>query len=237
MTMKKRIEYEFTADDVAEYVQSWMDDYPIDFMNLETALRLSAEHLRNEREGIIAFCESRESELAEMESEPTDAQLAEFARVVEGKPAMSRFLPRRPDDVPAPPDGHALVMFGDKSNTSKSFSHDIVRLRDDGIWSNGPCVGLEDDEIYAIRWTASDDIWHRFGLLAPSEGGGWIPHTPGDPMPCDGDMMVEVIQRREMTEGYYKDVQVADCWDWEEEFRFPPNEIIGWRPALAEVRS
>ncbi len=33
--------------------------------------------------------------------------------------------------------------------------------------------------------------WHYFNLLHPSEGGGFQQHTPGDPMPCDGDLIID----------------------------------------------
>jgi hypothetical protein len=63
---------------------------------------------------------------------------------------------------------------------------------------------------------------------APSEGGGWSPHTPGDPMPCEGDMLVDILtvcgplRKRE-----------ASSLRW---YRYHHHtDIIGWRPALAEV--
>lgn len=34
--------------------------------------------------------------------------------------------------------------------------------------------------------------WHLNGLLHPSEGGGFQRHTPGDPMPCDGEVGIDV---------------------------------------------
>ena len=91
------------------------------------------------------------------------------------------------------------------------------------------------DRHYAIRWTAEPDIWHRFGLLAPSEGGGWIPHTPGDPMPCES--RCEVLLKGEINDAQFRyqpgEIRFGGDWTWRK--LGGENNIIGWRPALAEV--
>jgi hypothetical protein len=93
--MKKRIEYEFTADDVADYVRDFLnrETEPLTFGEVETCLDDVRLHLRHDKDGIVPFCEARES------------------RPVKGveQPNLSRFLPVRPDDVPEPPEGYAFA--------------------------------------------------------------------------------------------------------------------------------
>jgi len=151
------------------------------------------------------------------------------------KPALSAILPRRPDDVPAPPDGLDYVGFGCLANYKAQSETEIFRCEFDGCWA-GRSRGDAPDMHYAIRRTAPPDIWHRFGLLAPEEGGGFYPHTPGDPCPCDGDMRVEVVLSGE-SPGYidfsarpgrdWAWVRPGRAWAWGR-----GGDIIGWRPAL-----
>jgi hypothetical protein len=180
--------------------------------------------------GYIQGQNDKENEL-ESESEPTDEGLQALADL--GKSNLPRFLPRRPDDVDAPPDGWVYVGGGSVANESKDNSKWIINTNDELKWIEhyrvqGSCGLLH----YAVRWTAPADIWHRFGLLSPYKGGGWIPHTPGDPLPCNGDISVDCLR--------------ADCETLKN--RHPMSliwskavlagmSIIGWRPSLAEVRS
>lgn len=56
----------------------------------------------------------------------------------------------------------------------------------------------------------------------------WIPHTPGDPMPCEGDTMVRVLLSCEKTNGtYYDGVDSAEIWNWADVGR---RSIAGWHP-------
>jgi len=145
------------------------------------------------------------------------------------KPALSAILPRRPNDVPAPKDGWDYVSVdgsGLHLNDEKASEHIAVYYR--GMWDYENWQGIERN--VAIRRTAPPDIWHRFGLLAPEEGGGFYPHTPGDPMPCDGDMRVEIMLRN----GTYGGDEQADVWDWGE-FK-AHSVIVGWRPALGGAK-
>jgi hypothetical protein len=203
----------------------------VSLVNHEIAsAHLVEEHIEMAyRLGYIQGHNDKENEL-ESESEPTDEGLRALADL--GKSNLSRFLPRRPDDVPAPPDGWVYVGRG----VDKKFvtpSEHIGTLAGSSGWCCGDMArcGNRIYQHYAIRWTAPTDIWHRFGLLAPSEGGGWIPHTPGDAMPCDGKMVVQVLFNLDDKSGLRP---------WEARV-YPWNEgepsIIGWRPALAEVRS
>jgi hypothetical protein len=62
-------------------------------------------------------------------------------------------------------------------------------------------------------------------VQSPDEGGGWIPHTPGDPMPCDANSFVEVL----VSTGHIgPSLQASErLWD-----KGKGSNIIGWRPAL-----
>jgi hypothetical protein len=120
-------------------------------------------------------------------------------------PALARFLPRRPAD--------SLV----------GLDWAIVKTTDNAL------------EHTAIRWDAAPDIWHRFGLLAPSEGGGWIPHRPGDAMPCEG--RCQVLLKGEIDDAQFRhqpgEVVYGTAWCWGADHS--DNNIIGWRPVIAEV--
>ena len=65
-------------------------------------------------------------------------------------------------------------------------------------------------------------------LYSKADADGWIPHTPGDPMPCDPGLWVEVKFR----DGSRHDEDTADDWDWEEQAPgFQDAAIVAWRPA------
>ena len=72
------------------------------------------------------------------------------------------------------------------------------------------------------------DGWHYQGLLHPSEGGGFQKHTPGDPMPCDGKLRVDVIAEiGDINCGYE-----AESWLWGHCYH--QSDIYGWRPHYKE---
>jgi hypothetical protein len=178
----------------------------------------------------LGYIKGQNDKESEMESEPTDARRAHLDELDDApeKPALSRFLPRRPDDVPVLPDGWVYVGKGVDNKFLASSEH-IGLLTGEG-WCCGEMArcGNGLHQHYAISWIAPADVWDRFGLLAPSEGGGWIPHTPFTPKPDYADAKSDVLM--DMRSGE----QVA-CF-------FPTNDwqifpVIGWRPALAEVRS
>jgi len=63
---------------------------------------------------------------------------------------------------------------------------------------------------------------------------GWIPHRPGDAMPCDGGMMVLVKLRNGNTwdvpdraDWWADDSEMSDCWRSENS----SSAIIAWKPA------
>jgi hypothetical protein len=56
----------------------------------------------------------------------------------------------------------------------------------------------------------------------------WITHNPGDPMPCDGEAIVEV-KVRNGTEFVGEDRDKAKTWLWTN--RRLAIDVIAWRPA------
>jgi hypothetical protein len=54
----------------------------------------------------------------------------------------------------------------------------------------------------------------------------WIPHTPGDPMPCEGRALVRIMTRN--TETCKRE---ADSFSWNCLKSFSSWEIIGWNYA------
>jgi len=62
-----------------------------------------------------------------------------------------------------------------------------------------------------------------------AHGKTWTPHTPGDPMPCEPGLSVEVITRKESKGSSYFDLILpANEWDWDTNI-CAECEIVGWR--------
>jgi len=57
----------------------------------------------------------------------------------------------------------------------------------------------------------------------------WIKHTPGDPMPCDGDAMLHYVMRCAASQR----PSPAHDIDWKTCAYSPKTEVIGWRYADA----
>jgi hypothetical protein len=63
----------------------------------------------------------------------------------------------------------------------------------------------------------------------------WIPHTPGDPMPCEGEKPVRVLLRCENEHIFYIEGDSrARLSDWKKRLYAPSTEIIGWNYADAQ---
>jgi hypothetical protein len=96
---------------------------------------------------------------------------------------------------------------------------------------------VEDGFYVGIEWTAEPDIWHRFGLLAPSEGGGWIPHRQGEAMPCE--RLCKVLLKGELDDAQFRhhpgEVRYGTEWCWDADTDYDDDNVIGWRPMIAEV--
>ncbi len=76
-----------------------------------------------------------------------------------------------------------------------------------------------------FKWTTMVRTWNAYGLLHPSEGGGFQRHTPGDPMPCDGDMKVDVYYE----DGHIDHDCIAASIGWEQDSIWEYK----WRPHFA----
>jgi hypothetical protein len=77
--------------------------------------------------------------------------------------------------------------------------------------------------------TAEALVREALEALGPPKAGDWIPHTPGDPMPCDGNLLVEVRFER----GLIDDGFPAKSWVWgRQEGGY---SIVAWRPAREGV--
>jgi hypothetical protein len=195
--------------------------------------RLQMHGYKREAESLRAENANLRAELDEIKAAPAAPEPPALSRRIGA--CITTFLPRLPDDVPAPPDGWVYVGMGHISNVGLGPSCNLMMWNFAGSneWSvstSGRDQGLH----YAIRWTAPANIWHRFGLLAPIEGGGWIPHCPGDPMPCEG--LCEVLLKGEMDDAKFRNnpgaVRLGTEWCWDD--GHDEANIIGWRPA-AEV--
>lgn len=67
-----------------------------------------------------------------------------------------------------------------------------------------------------------------------AHGHTWFKHTPGDPMPCKPDDVVDVLWRKEippgrMIPGPSHDGSKASGWVWECHMGYEPEEVVGWR--------
>jgi hypothetical protein len=60
----------------------------------------------------------------------------------------------------------------------------------------------------------------------------WIPHTPGEPMPCPPDTQVRVLLKGELPieREYLESCRPAKCWFWGSTEKGEAIEIIGWHP-------
>jgi hypothetical protein len=59
---------------------------------------------------------------------------------------------------------------------------------------------------------------------------GWIPHKPGDPMPCDPEQVVW-IKLRDGTPYEGDEAEKAVYWEWDALEEDRGAEIIAWKPA------
>ena len=107
-------------------------------------------------------------------------------------------------------------------------------LRDGWGWiSDRTCVSSE--EVMLAEWSVG--VWNKMGLLHPSEGGGFRRHTLGDPMPCNGDVKIDTIQRSGTYE-FNVDAESfvsssSGIWGVYVEGEESGTDVIGWRPHFA----
>lgn len=96
------------------------------------------------------------------------------------------------------------------------------------------CVAhINGNEIWC-KWDNGEDLyWAHKDELLPCDADGWIPHTPGDPMPCDGNLEVEIMTREE-AEGsipWRPGPLPAENWEWSVNL-CPSLQILAWKPVL-----
>ena len=90
---------------------------------------------------------------------------------------------------------------------------------------------------FTAGWLAAVDALNAKGLvqdLAPATPtpDGWRNHTPGDPMPCAKDLLVDVVFRN----GIKGDGCDADTWSWDAGSS-PGSQIVKWRPARTQSQA
>jgi hypothetical protein len=128
------------------------------------------------------------------------------------------------------PDGGTCFRIGKYIDKPVKPEPELSRFLPDGwAWDveNFDAITREGKRFVGNEYAV--DLWHEKGLLHPSEGGGFQKHTPGDPMPCDGDLSVDVLwdNHQSMTtlryakSGYWEDLSSSD-------------NINGWRPHYKE---
>jgi hypothetical protein len=100
------------------------------------------------------------------------------------------------------------------------------------VWGSG-WHGYEVEPGFhvGISWEAFDELCERFGLMKIADGGGWIPHMPGDPCPYEG--LCRVLLRYEEESELVP--RLGAEWDWDDDD--DGCDIIGYRPVFGESKS
>ena len=128
------------------------------------------------------------------------------------------------------PDGGTCFRIGKYTDAPVKSKPELSRFLPDGCkWIKDPigkyCASHDE---WTLWNNTTLDGWHYQGLLHPSEGGGFQKHTPGDPMPCDGKLRVDVIAEiGDINYGYE-----AESWLWGHCYH--QSDIYGWRPHYEE---
>jgi hypothetical protein len=129
------------------------------------------------------------------------------------------------------PDGGTCFRIGKYTDEPVKSKPELSRFLPDGCkWrmsEDGTECYIELQESWLFP-THQVKTWNYLGLLHPSEGGGFQKHTPGDPMPCDGRLKVDVIAEiGDINYGYE-----AESWLWGHCYH--QSDIYGWRPHYEE---
>jgi hypothetical protein len=119
-------------------------------------------------------------------------------------------------------DGTPVEIISDKLRDAFSLLGYIGTSRELDKWT-------PDGSYYGPNSTSSLDLVNYEPQPKQPDADSWIPHIPGDPMPCDGDLVVSVkLRNGEIRPKPLK----AKEWVWEAwgELARSPAEIIAWRP-------
>jgi hypothetical protein len=135
----------------------------------------------------------------------------------------------------------ALVLLPEWENSKGARAERAVAewagLRVGYLWSergDGFRLTWEDDTPHPEWVDAPHEVTqHKLqtnGSKTQPDPDGWIPHVPGDPMPCDGEMLVDV-----MMSGYEDNVGTpADVWSWRKDQGC--YNIEAWRPHQSQPK-
>ena len=124
------------------------------------------------------------------------------------------------------PDGSFAYRWGKYTDAPVKPEPELSRFLPDGAyWSNG-VVRMANKTSWGPN--VLDECWNKAGLLSPKQGGGFQKHKPGDPMPCDGELRVDVIDEI----GHIDCGDEADAWIWD--YLDCQGDIVGWRPHYKE---
>ncbi len=109
-------------------------------------------------------------------------------------------------------------------------------------WCKVSDVYCETSEFAFKAWKAGrDSLREKWGIVVQDKpqpetfeahGLTWIKHTPGDPMPCDGDAFIDVLWRNELPPSKMTTVahdgSTASEWKWGMT-RNGQEDVVGWR--------
>jgi len=210
--MKRTIE--FTEEEILEYVRGFtcVGEQSYSVGEIQGILHNAHLLLKDKKDGIESYGVSMGWDKPK-----------ELSQVVAPKPIerLYTYLPRPPSWLLQPRLGWVYIGTGKADCDGSGTSEYLVARECDGWDYSGRWDGSSPFLEYAIRWDAPKEVWHRFGRLSPAEGGGWIPHTPGEKMPDYAPLVLDYL---------YKDGN-----QWLNYAKIHSSDCTGWRPALEIV--
>lgn len=90
---------------------------------------------------------------------------------------------------------------------------------------------LTHEEIVNCAVATADALLAELDRTAPKDepqpdADGWIPHVPGDPMPCDPDAIIVAMLR----DGHICQKDRAEYFCFDKDQHAPNEEIVAWKP-------
>lgn len=107
----------------------------------------------------------------------------------------------------------------------------------------------DGDDTWRDKWQTVEDHWMHpqnpagqgsyksrttRSLVFNHAGKTWTYHRPGDPMPCDGERVLQILLSNGEAN---RDFARAKFWDWKSEDEESDVEIIGWRYAEPQTKT